>query len=64
MTPRETSPASAIPAQKFECPNLECGAVFSYRRISCGHFAPPRFCPDCGQPMSTGSVSRSPASRD
>ena len=37
--------------ERFECPDIECGAVFSYRRISCGHFIPPNFCPMCGAPM-------------
>jgi len=36
---------------RFECPDIECGAVFSYRRVSCGHFVPPNFCPMCGGPM-------------
>jgi len=40
-----------IGAKDFECPDIECGAVFSYRRISCGHFVPPNFCPMCGGPM-------------
>jgi hypothetical protein len=35
----------------FECPNIECGAVFSYKRVSCGHSVPPDFCPICGGPM-------------
>ncbi|MGC2659767.1 MAG: hypothetical protein WA324_17550 [Bryobacteraceae bacterium] len=38
-------------AERFECPDIECGAVFSYRRVSCGHFIPPNFCPMCGEPM-------------
>jgi predicted RNA-binding Zn-ribbon protein involved in translation (DUF1610 family) len=43
---------STIEALNFECPNIECGAVFSYRRVSCGHFAQPEFCPTCGEPMA------------
>ena len=27
-----------IGAQYFECPDIECGAVFSYCRVSCGRF--------------------------
>ena len=42
---------NAIAVETFECPNIECGAVFSYRRISCGHSVPPDFCPECGRPM-------------
>ncbi len=38
-------------SERFECPDIECGAVFSYRRVSCGHFIPPNFCPTCGAPM-------------
>jgi len=38
-------------SELFECPDIECGAVFFYRRISCGHFVPPNFCPTCGGPM-------------
>ena len=33
---------------RYECPSVECGAVFGYSRQSCGHHAAPRFCPDCG----------------
>lgn len=40
-----------IGAQYFECPDIECGAVFSYCRVSCGHFVQPEFCPTCGGPM-------------
>lgn len=40
-----------IGAQYFECPDIECGAVFSYCRVSCGRFVQPEFCPDCGGPM-------------
>ena len=40
-----------IGAQDFECPDIECGAVFSYRRVSCGHSVQPAFCPTCGGPM-------------
>jgi len=42
---------TAIATERFECPDIECGAVFSYRRVSCGHFVPPNFCPMCGGPM-------------
>jgi predicted RNA-binding Zn-ribbon protein involved in translation (DUF1610 family) len=42
-----------IGAQIFECPDIECGAVFSYRRVSCGHFAQPEFCPTCGGSMKS-----------
>lgn len=41
-----------IGPQIFECPDIECGAVFSYRRVSCGHFAQPEFCPTCGGLMN------------
>lgn len=41
-----------IGAQHFECPDIECGAVFSYRRVSCGRFVQPEFCPTCGGPMN------------
>lgn len=40
-----------IGAQYFECPDIECGAVFSYCRVSCGRFVQPEFCPICGGPM-------------
>ena len=40
-----------IGAQYFECPDIECGAVFSYCRVSCGRFVQPDFCPICGGPM-------------
>jgi hypothetical protein len=43
--------SNAIAIETFECPSNECGAVFSYRRISCGHSVPPDFCPECGRPM-------------
>jgi hypothetical protein len=43
--------SEAVEARVFDCPNIECGAVFSYRRVSCGHFVPPIFCPMCSQPM-------------
>jgi predicted RNA-binding Zn-ribbon protein involved in translation (DUF1610 family) len=49
----------AIEAQNFECSSLTCGAVFSYRRLSCGHFATPRFCPDCGESLANGSADKS-----
>jgi len=53
----------AIEVERFECPDIECGAVFSYVRVSCGHFVPPTFCPTCGGPMDgndsdDGSVPR------
>jgi hypothetical protein len=48
----------AIEAQNFQCSDIECGAVFSYRRLSCGHFAPPRYCPDCGEPLGSSSAAR------
>jgi len=38
--------------QRFECPDIECGAVFSYCRVSCSHFVSPTFCPTCGGPMN------------
>ena len=41
----------AIRAQAFECLNIECGAVFSYRRVSLGRFVPPNFCPMCGEAL-------------
>lgn len=41
-----------IGTQHFECPDIECGAVFLYRRISCGRFVQPEFCPTCGGPMN------------
>jgi len=44
--------SNAIEIETFECPNIECGAVFSYKRVSCGHSVPPDFCPICGGPMS------------
>jgi predicted RNA-binding Zn-ribbon protein involved in translation (DUF1610 family) len=44
-------PREAISARNFECPDKECGAVFSYRRVSCGHFVQPEFCPTCGGAM-------------
>ena len=40
-----------IGAQYFECPDIECGAVFSYCRVSCGRFVQPDFCPICSGPM-------------
>jgi predicted RNA-binding Zn-ribbon protein involved in translation (DUF1610 family) len=40
-----------IGVQDFECPDIECGAMFSYRRVSCGYFVQPEFCPTCGGPM-------------
>ena len=40
-----------IGAQYFECPDIECGVVFSYRRVSCNRFVQPEFCPNCGGPM-------------
>jgi predicted RNA-binding Zn-ribbon protein involved in translation (DUF1610 family) len=43
-----TAIEKAIDAATFECPDIECGAVFSYRRVSCGHFVLPDFCPACG----------------
>lgn len=43
----------AIEVGTFECPDIECGAVFSYRRVSCGHFVLPDFCPTCGGFMET-----------
>jgi predicted RNA-binding Zn-ribbon protein involved in translation (DUF1610 family) len=46
----------AIEAQNFECSNINCGAAFSYRRSSCGHFALPRFCPDCGESLGSSSA--------
>lgn len=44
---------TVIERRRFECPDIECGAVFSYRRVSCGHFVPPNFCPTCGGSMET-----------
>jgi predicted RNA-binding Zn-ribbon protein involved in translation (DUF1610 family) len=45
-----------IGAQHFECPDIECGAVFSYCRVSCGHFAQPEFCPTCGGSMESSDL--------
>ncbi len=39
-----------------ECPDIECGAVFSYRRISLGQLVVPNFCPTCGSPMIADSI--------
>jgi hypothetical protein len=50
--------SNAIEVGTFECPSIECGAVFSYRRISCGHFVPPDFCPICGDPMNTNEMPK------
>jgi predicted RNA-binding Zn-ribbon protein involved in translation (DUF1610 family) len=44
--------SNTIEAKTFECPNTQCGAVFLYRRISCGHFVAPDFCPICGGLMT------------
>jgi predicted RNA-binding Zn-ribbon protein involved in translation (DUF1610 family) len=46
-----------IGAQHFECPDIECGAVFSYSRVSCGHFVQPEFCPTCGGLMEDCDLS-------
>jgi predicted RNA-binding Zn-ribbon protein involved in translation (DUF1610 family) len=46
-----------IEARYFECPDIECGAVFSYGRVSCGRFVQPAFCPDCGGPMRGSDLS-------
>lgn len=45
-----------IGARYFECPAIECGAVFSYRRVSCGRFAQPEFCPTCGGSMEDANL--------
>ena len=50
--------SNAIDVETFECPNIECGAVFSYKRVSCGHFVPPDFCPICGGPMKAAEEFR------
>jgi len=55
-TPQLTGKAPALIStlgelQRFECPDIECGAVFSYCRVSCSHFVSPKFCPTCGGPM-------------
>jgi predicted RNA-binding Zn-ribbon protein involved in translation (DUF1610 family) len=47
---------AVIGAQIFECPDIECGAVFSYRRVSCGHFVQPQSCPTCVGPMEDAEV--------
>ncbi len=44
----ELAGTDPIQALSFECPDIECGAVFLYRRVSLGRFAPPNFCPTCG----------------
>ena len=46
--PEATTIEKAIGVGIFECPDIECGAVFSYRRVSCGHFVLPDFCPTAG----------------
>jgi predicted RNA-binding Zn-ribbon protein involved in translation (DUF1610 family) len=46
-----------IGIQYFECPNIECGAVFSYCRVSCGRFVQPEFCPNCGGLMKDCDLS-------
>ena len=46
-----------IGTQYFECPDIECGAVFSYCRVSCGRFVQPEFCPNCGGPMKDCDLS-------
>jgi predicted RNA-binding Zn-ribbon protein involved in translation (DUF1610 family) len=48
-----TLESEAIEVGTFACPDIECGAVFSYRRVSCGHFVLPDFCPTCGGSMGT-----------
>lgn len=53
-----------IGAQIFECPDIECGAVFSFRRVSCGHFAEPEFCPTCGGPMKSTELPERRQVRD
>jgi len=47
-----TTTKQTIGIWTFECPDIECGAVFSYRRISCGRFVLPDFCPTCGGSMA------------
>jgi predicted RNA-binding Zn-ribbon protein involved in translation (DUF1610 family) len=47
----ELAGTDSIQALNFECPDLECGAVFLYRRVSLGQFVPPNFCPMCGGPL-------------
>jgi hypothetical protein len=42
---------AAIEARMFECSDIECGAVFLYRRVSLGRFVQPDFCPTCGGSM-------------
>ena len=49
--PEGTAIEKEIVVGTFECPDIECGAVFSYRRVSCGHFVLPDFCPTCGGSM-------------
>jgi predicted RNA-binding Zn-ribbon protein involved in translation (DUF1610 family) len=44
---------NTLEVETFACPDIECGAVFSYRRVSCGHFVLPDFCPTCGGSMGT-----------
>lgn len=34
------------------CARRECGAVFSFERISCGKETTPNYCPDCGEPFT------------
>jgi hypothetical protein len=33
---------------RYECPDLECGVVFTYLRICLGKAVPPTYCPQCG----------------
>jgi len=48
VSPSPASISTVIEPECFECPDIECGAVFSYMRASCGHFVLPKFCPTCG----------------
>jgi hypothetical protein len=42
---------SKMETARFECPDIDCGAIFSYGRTSCGGFVLPAFCPTCGGAM-------------
>jgi hypothetical protein len=46
--PRYVIAAPVTEVRTFACPDVECGAVFSYGRSSLGHFVEPGFCPQCG----------------
>ena len=44
-----------IETAKFECADIECGAVFSYGRTCLGSFVAPSYCPTCGGTMDAST---------